>query len=168
MARDIVNNNDVIFIASTYTHLLFRYFVSANSFWNLGNSRFLRNSSCSLLSNFVRCLFSSFLIGSPVLLAVPANFVLPENVSLAYDYNVTKHVGGVYSVSNRSEGCSKVCENDCLRRSVQSGHMVAERGVKPLSDINCSMKWDALQLPILSPNTLQVNLLFFRLIVRIY
>ncbi len=41
----------------------------------------------------------------------------------------------------------KVCGNDYLRRSVQSGHMVAERGVKPLSTIICLMKWDALQLP---------------------
>ncbi len=47
-------------------------------------------------------------------------------------YNVTKGVGRVYSVSKISVGCWKVCGNDCRRSSVQSVHMVAERGVKPL------------------------------------
>ncbi len=67
-------------------------------------------------------------------------------------YNVTKGIGRVCSVSNSSAGCWKVCGDDCprridcprksdyLRRIVQSGHMVAERGVKPLSAIACLMK----------------------------
>ncbi len=70
-------------------------------------------------------------------------------------YNVTKGVGCVHSVSENSVGCSNVCGNNCPRWSVQSGHMVAECGVKPLSAIICLMKWRALQLPILSPNILQ-------------
>ncbi len=68
---------------------------------------------------------------------------------------VTKGVGCVYSVSKSSIGCSKVCRNDYLRRSVQSDHMVAEGYVKPLSAIICLTKWGALQLSILSPNILQ-------------
>ncbi len=70
-------------------------------------------------------------------------------------YNVIKGVGRVYSVSKSSIGCWKMCGNDCLRWSVQSGYMVAEVGVKPLSAIICLMKWGAFQLPILSPNILQ-------------
>ncbi len=58
-------------------------------------------------------------------------------------YNIPKGVGCVYSVSKRSVGCSKVCENDC------------QHGVKPLSAIICLMKRDALKLPILCPNILQ-------------
>ncbi len=70
-------------------------------------------------------------------------------------YNVTKGICRVFSVSKSSIGCWKVCGNDCLRRSVQSGHMVAEVDVKSLSAIICLMKWGALQFPILSPNILQ-------------
>ncbi len=71
-------------------------------------------------------------------------------------YNFTKGIGRVYNLSKNSVSCSKVCGNDCLRRSVQSGHMVAERGVKkPLSATICLMEWGVLQLPILSPNILQ-------------
>ncbi len=66
-------------------------------------------------------------------------------------YYVTKGVGSVYSVLKSSTGCLKVCGNDCARRSVQSGHMVAECVVKPLFAIICLMKRGALQLPILSP-----------------
>ncbi len=55
-------------------------------------------------------------------------------------YNVTKGIGLVYNVSKSSIGCWKVFGSDCLRRSVQSGHMVAEGGVKPLSAIICLMK----------------------------
>ncbi len=65
-------------------------------------------------------------------------------------YNVTKGIGCVCSVSKSSIGCWKVCGNDRLRCSVQSGHMVAEGSVKPLSVIICLMKWGALQLPCLS------------------
>ncbi len=71
---------------------------------------------------------------------MPENVILPEKVSLANDYNVTKGVGRVCSVSKSSAGSSKVYGNDCLRKSVQRGHMAAERGVKPLSAINCLMK----------------------------
>ncbi len=58
-------------------------------------------------------------------------------------YNVTKDVGRVYSVSKSSASCSKVCGNNYPRRSVQSGHMVAEHGVKPLcyhlfSEMRCT------------------------------
>ncbi len=67
-------------------------------------------------------------------------------------YNVTKDVGRVDSVSKSFAGCLKVCGNDCPRRSVQSGHMVAEGGFKPLSAVICLMEWGVLQLPILSPN----------------
>ncbi len=70
-------------------------------------------------------------------------------------YNVTKGIGRVHNVSESSIGSWKVCGNDYLRQSVQSGHMVAEGGVKPLSAIICLMKWGSLQLPILSPNILQ-------------
>ncbi len=55
-------------------------------------------------------------------------------------YNVTKGIGCVYNMSKRSIGCWKVCGNDCMRQSVQSGHMVADGGVKPLSAIICLMK----------------------------
>ncbi len=45
-------------------------------------------------------------------------------------YNVTKGVVRVYTVSKCSASFSKVCGNNCPRWSVQSGHMVAECGVK--------------------------------------
>ncbi len=48
-------------------------------------------------------------------------------------YNITKCVGRVYSVSKSSIGFSKVCENNYPRYSVQSDHMVAECGVKPVA-----------------------------------
>ncbi len=79
------------------------------------------------------------------ILAVPANFVLRDNVPILGEwlYNVTNGVGRVYSVSKSSVCCSKVCGNDC------------QCGVKPLSATNCLMKWGTLQLPVLSPNILQ-------------
>ncbi len=55
-------------------------------------------------------------------------------------FDIRKGVHRVYSVSKSSAGCSKVCENHCPRRSVHSGHMAAERDVKPLSAIICLMK----------------------------
>ncbi len=42
--------------------------------------------------------------------------------------------------AKRSAYCSKVCGTDCPNRSVESGHMVAEYGVKPLSAFICLMK----------------------------
>ncbi len=69
--------------------------------------------------------------------------------------NVTKGIGRVYSVLKSSVCCSKVCGNDRPRRSFQSGYVIAEQGVKPLSGIICLMKWGALQLSILSSNILQ-------------
>ncbi len=76
--------------------------------------------------------------------------------------NVTKSIGRVYSVLKSSASSSKVCGNDCPRRSVQSGHMVVERGVTPLSAIIYLMKWGALQLPILSCNIFQCYLIIFQ------
>ncbi len=68
-----------------------------------------------------------------------------------------KRCRSCHSVSKSSVGCSKVCVNNFLRWNVQSGHRVAERGVKLLPAVICLLKWGALQLPILSPNILQCS-----------
>ncbi len=49
-------------------------------------------------------------------------------------------ITSVYNASKRSAGCSKVCETDCLRRSVGSGPIVVEHGVESDSATICSMK----------------------------
>ncbi len=91
-----------------------------------------------------------------IILADRANFVLPKMYPPQMIMQCYKRWSCVYSVSKSSAGCSKVCRNDCPRRSIQSGHMVAKRAVKPLlSTITCLMKRGALQLPILFPNILQ-------------
>ncbi len=51
-----------------------------------------------------------------------------------------RHIRRVYSASKSSIGCWKACGNYCLRRSIPSGHMVAEGGVKPLSAMICLTK----------------------------
>ncbi len=77
-------------------------------------------------------------------------------------YNFIKVVGRVYSASKSSVRCSKVCWNDRPIWSVQSGQMVTECGVKPLSAIICLMKWGALQFPSLSSNILQCWFIIFQ------